>query len=350
MKYISYFFKTKTNIMKKILNLIIISLILGIGLVYTGCNKDESNPVGGTGGITAIKTNGTIVQVSRTNVTGTLFVTDQNNNPISGITSSNVTAKLSWTTLNSPQADSVFGTVTVSPNQGSGKNVAGAITMDYSGSMGPEQISCMQNGVKTYISNMANNDQSEIIKFDNRVIVAQTFTNDKTLLNKAVDSVFSLGGSTALYQSIFQGLNDVKNFNPAVDYIRCVVAFTDGGENSSTINRNDMISYALTNGLPVYTVGLYYYPSDTSNYAIWDLKNIADTTGGFFFGSLADSNCTSNLTNIYSKISGQIAGSYSLNIIWPGANLPPTGTTVNCTITTTYSGHTSSFVKSYTIQ
>ncbi|MGB9697202.1 MAG: vWA domain-containing protein [Ignavibacteria bacterium] len=335
--------------MKKNLTLMM-GMFFILSVLYLGCNKDESNPVGGGPTITSIKTNGSIVQVSRTQVTGTLFVTDQNNNPIQGITSSNVTAKLSWTILNHPQADSVFGTVTVTPNQGTGKNVAAAITMDYSGSMGPEQIQCMQNGVKTYISKMATNDQTEIIKFDDRVIVAQIFTNNKTLLTQVVDSNYSLGGTTALYQSIYQGLNDVKNFNPAADFIRCVVAFTDGGENASTINRNDMISYALTNGLPVYTVGLYYSPSDTSSYAIWDLKNIADTTGGFFFGSLADSTCTSNLTNIYSKISGQIAGSYSLNIIWPGANLPPTGTTVKCTITTTYSGHTNSFVKSYTIQ
>lgn len=335
--------------MKKIFTSVIV-ILFATSMLYLGCNKDESNPVGGGPTITSIKTNGSIVQISRTQVQGTLFVTDQNNNPITGITSSNVTAKLSWTVLNSPQADSVFGTVTVTPNQGSGKNVAAAVTMDYSGSMGSEQISCMENGVKTYISKMLTNDQTEIIKFDHRVIVAQTFTNNKVLLNAAVDSNYNLGGSTALYQSIWQGLNDVKNFNPAIDYIRCIIAFTDGGENASTIDRTTLLNYALTNGLPVYTVGLYYSPYDTSSYAIWDLKNIADTTGGFFFGSLADSTCTSNLTNIYSKISGQIAGSYMLNIIWPSNNLPPTGTTVYCTITTTYSGHTSSFVKSYTIQ
>lgn len=335
--------------MKKLLTLLV-GVIIITSIFYLGCNKDESNPVGGGPTITSIKTNGSIVQVSRTQVNGTLFVTDQNNNPISGITSSNVTAKLKWTTVDNPQADSVFGTVTVSPNQGTGKNVAAAITMDYSGSMGSQQIDCMQNGVKTYISKMATNDQTEIIKFDHRVIVAQIFTNNKTLLNNAVDSNYSLGGSTALYQSIFQGLNDVKNFNPTADFIRCVVAFTDGGENASTINRSTMINFALTNGLPVYTVGLYYSYWDTTSSAIMDLKNIADTTGGFFFGSIADSTCNSNLTNIYAKISGQIAGSYSLTIIWPAGNLPPTGTTVYCTITTTYSGHTSSFVKSYTIQ
>lgn len=335
--------------MKKVLTLFI-GFFFIISIFYLGCNKDESNPVGGGPTITSIKTNGSIVQISRTQVNGTLFVTDQNNNPITGITSSNVTAKLSWSILNNPQTDSVFGTVTVTPNQGSGKNVAAAVTMDYSGSMGQEQIACMESGVKTYISKMATNDQTEIIKFDHRVIIAQIFTNNKALLNQAVDSNFSLGGSTALYQSIYQGLNDVKNFNPPADLIRCVVAFTDGGENSSTISRADMINFSLTNGLPIYTIGLYYSPWDTSSSAIMDLKNIADTTGGFFFGSIADSTCTSNLTNIYSKISGQIAGSYTLSIIWPAANLPPTGTTVYCTITTTYSGHTSSFVKSYTIQ
>jgi hypothetical protein len=311
---------------------------------FSSCKIDITNPVGSI--ITAINTNGTVTQINRTTVKSTLFITDQNNNPILGLSSSDVTAKLIWTT---PTSDSVTGTVSLVHNISEGKNVAAVLTMDYSESMWGQQIECMKNGVRTFVSRIGNDDQTEIIKFDHRVIVAQSFTNNKQLLYNAIDSNYTLYGSTALYQSIYQGLNDVYNFNPTTDYIRCLVAFTDGGENASQISRETMINYALTHGLPVYTVGLYF-DSTYFQQEVSDLRNIADTTGGIFYYLKSDTTCNSTITNIYNKIASQIIGSYTLTIIWPSASLPPAGTIVKCVITTTYSGHTNSFVKSYSLQ
>lgn len=327
-------------IMKKIFTISLISISFWIA----SCKIDITAPVGPI--ITSINTNGTLTQINRTTVRSTVFVTDQNNNPVLGLTSSDIVAKLTWT---SPFPDSVTGTVSLVHNISEGKNVAAVLTMDYSESMWQGQIECMKNGVKTYVSKIGNDDQTEIIKFDHRVIVAQTFTNNKQLLYNAIDSNYILYGSTALYQSIYQGLNDVKNFNPSTEYIRCLVAFTDGGENASLISRETMINYALINGLPVYTVGLYF-DSTYFQQEIRDLRNIADTTGGTFYYLKSDTTCNSVITAIYNQIASQIIGSYTLTITWPSANLPPSGTIVKCVIITTYSGHTNSFVKSYSLQ
>jgi len=271
-----------------------------------------------------------------------MFVTDQNNSPVTGLTNSNVTAVLSWV-----GDGSVNGTVTVQSGAASGKDIAAATTMDYSGSMQPDQITCMENGVKNYISAMNTNDITEIIKFDNSVIIAQTFTSNKSLLNAAVDSNYSLGGSTALYQSIFQATNDaaLQNSN---QYIRCVIAFTDGGENASTVTRSDMISNALNNGIPVYTIGLLDYFSGTTGTAGKDMKNIADTTGGFYFRIPPDT--CQGLSAIYSTIKGQLNGAYTLDIVWPSGSLPPTGTTVTAVVTVTTGSLSASFRKEYIIQ
>lgn len=324
-----------------------ILLIISVASIvswFVSCKIDVTNPRGPM--ITAINTNGTVAQLNRTTVRSTLFATDQNNNPILGLSSSDIIAKLVWT---SPTPDSVIGTVSLVHNVSEGKNVAAALTMDYSESMWESQIECMKNGVRTYVTRIGNDDQTEIIKFDHRIIVAQPFTNNKQLLYNAIDSNYALYGSTALYQSIYQGLNDVKNFNPTTDYIRCVVAFTDGGENASQISRETMINYALINGLPIYTVGLYF-DSTYFHQEILDLKNIADTTGGTFYYLKSDTACNSTIINIYNQIASQIIGSYTLTITWPSASLPPSGTIVKCVIITTYSGHTNSFVKSYSLQ
>lgn len=293
-------------------------------------------------GVTSINVNGSLVQINRTNIEGTMFVTDQNNAPVTGITSSNVTAVLSWV-----GDGSVNGIVTVQSGAASGKDIAAATTMDYSGSMQSDQIICMENGVKNYITAMNTNDITEIIKFDNSVIIAQTFTSNKSLLNAAVDSNYFLGGSTALYQSIFQATNDAALQNSA-QYIRCVIAFTDGGENASSVSRDQMISNALSKGIPVYTIGLLDFYSGVLGNAGKDMKNIADTTGGFYFRIPPDT--CQGLSAIYSTIKGQLNGAYTLNIVWPSGSLPPTGTTVSALVTVTVGDLSASFRKEYVIQ
>jgi hypothetical protein len=318
------------------------SLILVVMFVYLyGCNKDSS-PVSSTGQtVTKINSNGSIVPTSHSSANGSMFVTDQDGNPINGLTASNVTAQLRWGT-DSPNDSGVSGIITLTSNNTTGSNVAGAITMDYSGSMYQNQLDCMENGVMAYINAMKSADLTEIVKFASITNVVQGFTSDKNLLRNADTSYWNgTGGSTQLYQSIYQGTNDVK-LQPST-LVRTVVAFTDGGENYSTVTKAQMISNALSSGIPIYTVFLY---SDTSNSYYIDMKNIADTTGGFNFWVKPDS--CSNLSQIYSKISGQLVGSYNLSINWQGT-LPATGTVVRATITTTYSGFSSSFTRSYII-
>lgn len=326
--------------MKKKLVFLFFASILAFIVTINGCNK-EDNPVV-PGGVTQLNANGTIVAWGHTQAQGTMFVSDQDGKPISGLSSSNVSASLSWGTAD--HVDTVTtGVVSVTSNSQNGSNVAGAITMDLSGSMNPpygQSTICMKNGVKNYINSMRQGDLTEIIKFSDAVAVIQTFTADKNLLITADTSAWSGdGGSTALYQSIYQATNDVKG--QSTNLVRAVVAFTDGGENNSTVSRSDMISNALTNGIPVYTIFLY---ADTTNSYYRDMKNIADTTGGFNFWS-QPSNC-SNLSQIYNTISGQLTGSYSLAITWQGT-LPPTGTVVKATITVTYNSLSSSFTRSY---
>jgi hypothetical protein len=327
---------------RQIFTFLCLGLVLSFVLYY-GCNKD--NPVSGPGQtVTQILTNGSIVPINHSQATGTMLVTDQNGYPISGLTNTNVSAVLKWGSDDHP-LDSSSGVILITSNSQAGNNVAGAVTMDLSGSMSPpygQRVVCMKNGVLAYINSMKSNDLTEIIKFSSIVEVVQPFTSDKDLLRTADTSVWSgEGNQTALYQSIYQGTNDVK-LQPS-SFVRTVVAFTDGGENNSTVTKSQMISNALLSGIPIYTIYLDY---DTSNTAYRDMKNIADTTGGFNFWVKPDS--CSNLTQIYNKISGQLVGSYSMTITWTGT-LPAMGTVVRATITTTYNGLMSSFTRNYVI-
>lgn len=309
-------------------------------IFVSGCMDDDDLVSSSEQEAFKLNTNGSIVPINHTQASGNMFVTDQNGKPINGITASNVTAQLKWGSDN-PLKSGTTGIVSITPNALSGSNVACALTMDYSGSMLAPQINCMKIGIHNYINSMRYDDITEIIKFATIVAVVQPFTNNKDSLRAAVNNTtLNIGTFTALYASIQQGINDVKLISP--EYIRSVVAFSDGVDNNSApVTREQMITNALNAGVPVYTIFLY---KDTLGTPYRDMKNIADTTGGFSFWVQPDS--CNNIAQFYNKIRILLVSSYNITIDWQGT-LPPTGTVVQAVITTTYSGFTSSFTKSY---
>ena len=319
-------------------SLILIVSVIGLMYYFPGCSTTDDilNPTA-----SQIYANGSLTPVNRTTVSGNMFVTDQNGNPIQGIDAGNITARLRWDAKDTPP-DSVLGTVTITT--AIQQDIASALSMDYSGSMGTTQIQCMEDGVRAYINGMSSTDLAEIIKFSSDDSVMQAFTNNKTLLLAAVSAFFpGAGGATALYQSIYQGLLDANGIS-ASQFLRTVVAFTDGVENNSSITRSTMINESLSSGIPVFTVTL---ASDSNSTAVLDMKNIADTTGGFPF--IVDPNNCGVLTNIYQLINAQLNNAYSISITWPSANLPPPNTPVTAVVYVTYNGLTAMFQRTYNI-
>ncbi|MCX6244823.1 MAG: hypothetical protein NTU98_08975 [Bacteroidetes bacterium] len=331
----------KNNIHKSF-RLLFISALLGVFIVsISGCKKKSETSSSSGHQIQQLVTNGTIIPLTSNSIKGTLFVVDEKGQAITSITSTNVTATLSWLPPKSVLVDSsrISALVHVTGNSQSGLKVAAAITMDYSGSMTTytTTIPSMERGVKTFIHSMAPLDMGEIIKFSTEVFVPQPFTNDTSLLVAGVNNeAFNLYNNTALYQSIYQGLTDASQLDTSL-YIPSVIGFTDGGENVSTITESEMLDFAILHGIPINTIGFLTDQTDTT-----DLKYIAASTGGFFF--LADNDST--FSKIYSTISGQLKNSYSYTAQWQGT-LPPSGTIVTATVTTTYQGKRSSFSRTY---
>lgn len=312
------------------ISLVVLMMLICSAYFFTGCNKKDE--VVTPGAVTDVIVNGSLTPTSHSSAQGNMFVTDQDGNPL-GISSSNVAAVMSWTSDNAGTSN---GTVTLSSTVS--QDIAAAITMDYSGSMRPQDITCMETGVTAYINAMGATDIAEIIKFSTSVNVVQGFTSNKTDLLAAVTTGNPPAGTTALYQSIFKSTQDVSL--QSSNYLRAVVAFTDGAENASTVTRADMITEALTKGIPVFTVTLLNSGSDPT-----DMQNIADTTGGFAFTVASDS-CT-NISNIYAQINNQFNNAYAISITWPVNEMPPAGTQVTVTITVNYEGITKSFNKSF---
>ncbi|HSQ75867.1 MAG TPA: hypothetical protein VLT13_09940, partial [Bacteroidota bacterium] len=94
--------------------LLLVLAALTVGLLFTinGCSKDDDNPAD-AGAASTINANGTMTATSRTQATGTLFVTDQDGNAITGLTAANVAASMKWGTPKVAVVDSITGAVII---------------------------------------------------------------------------------------------------------------------------------------------------------------------------------------------------------------------------------------------
>ncbi len=143
---------------------------------------------------------------------------------------------------------------------------------DYSGSMPNTAISDMQTAVKTFIGYMQSLDRGEYIAFGANVInESNGFVSPSVLLTKISGKGVDPSG-TALYDAIYQGLSDLST--QSAGNVKALIVMTDGGDNASTHTSNDVINYANSLKIPIFTIGL----GSSINQTV--LQNIATKTGG----------------------------------------------------------------------
>ena len=106
------------------------------------------------------------------------------------------------------------------------------------------------------------------------------------------------GGNTAFYDAVFNAVDSLKNHNsqPAV------IALTDGGDNASIHEYEELIKFANENQVPIYIIGL-------GNVNSYVLDRICRETNGFYYHT----NDPTKLTEIYENIKKQLRSIYELD-------------------------------------
>jgi VWFA-related protein len=214
-------------------------------------------------------------------------VSDLNGDPVTGLTSSDFT-------VNEDSITRTPVTVTV----GGSSSISVAMTLDYSGSMSGEPRTNLQTAATTFINQLGTSDAMEIIKFSAAVEAVQTFTTDKLLLAAAVTNAWSgANGSTAFYDAVYKALTDTS----ARTGRKAVIAMTDGLDTVSTHTIDQVITYAASLGIPVYTIGL-----GSANTTV--LSQLASSTNGHYYNAPT----SADLQSIYSQIANVIQNQYEV--------------------------------------
>jgi len=172
------------------------------------------------------------------------------------------------------------------------------LALDYSGSMEAAAIADMEDAAVSFIDNLQTGDTGEVIKFATGVEVVQELTTDKSALIEAVYADIDLGQFTSFYDAIYQAVAD----SSSLDGRRAVIVLTDGKDHGSVYNQSQIINYAQSAGVPVFTIGLGTSIDETV------LNEIAEQTGGLYYNA-PDS---SELLAIYESIATVLKNQYQI--------------------------------------
>ena len=302
--------------------------------------------------------NASFFKSSRDTLNFNLTARDSALNPVTGLNEDDIKAVLKWNT--GEKNDSVQGKSRLIPID-ENKKIAFTFTMDYSPSMydnnfdmespKSESVLNMEHAVHSFISKMDSRHFAKIIKFGKVINVIQGFTKSKELmLNAVLNQSFPRPG-TALFNSIYTALADSRyDDNPSI--IKTVIAFTDGEENSSEyITKDSVLNLSVRRCIKVFTVGLRPQlragdRQENIKRAEYDLKQIARTSGGFYYTAVDPK----LLESIYAAIYDQIMKSYQLSIIWDKTGLPPKGTRVTAVLRINLNGRVRTVHKTYIME
>jgi Ca-activated chloride channel homolog len=189
--------------------------------------------------------------------------------------------------------------------------IALALLIDTSASM-EDRLATAQEAASGFVQHLRPEDVAEVVDFDSRVEILQTFTNKHDDLEKAIRST-AAGGSTALHHAVYIALKELKKVRAtSADDIRrqAVIVLSDGEDTSSILSYEDVLDAAKHSETAIYTIGLR--PKDNGSRGFKEaefvLKQLAYETGGRAW--LPDN--ISQLAGVYEQIASELASQYTI--------------------------------------
>jgi len=238
-------------------------------------------------------------------------VTDADGRPVSGLSASDFTVLVDGAVVSSPS-------FSLPPTQDVNQRVSVVFAMDYSGSVQSSALLAMEDAVTGFINSMKPGDYAAIVKFNNtnpsRASVVQAFTQidgptgtGTTALLGAVKTNYQ-GSGTNLYDAVVLSVRQFGSTStPLPNGPKAVIVISDGGENSSGINFNTVLTTANQASIPVFTIGVGNISSGGTPLTI--MTQLATQTGGQYIAAPTDQ----QISDSYVKVSSLLNNEYLLS-------------------------------------
>lgn len=190
--------------------------------------------------------------------------------------------------------------------------VALSLLIDTSASM-EQRMGIAQEAAIGFARRLHESDLAQVLDFDNRVEVAQDFTNNVAALEKAIRGT-AAGGSTSLHNAVYIALKELAKIKAkSADDVRrqAIVVLSDGEDTSSLVSYEEVLDLAKRSETAIYTIGLK--PQETTalkgfREAEFVLRQFAQETGGRAFFPAR----TEDLKDVYGQIGDELSSQYTL--------------------------------------
>jgi Ca-activated chloride channel family protein len=189
--------------------------------------------------------------------------------------------------------------------------IALSLLLDSSASM-EDKLEDLQNAAKSFVRRLKPNDIAQVIDFDSRVEIRQTFTGNLAELEAAIGKT-AAGGSTSLHNAIYIALKELRKVKAVSEEDvrrQALVVFSDGEDTSSLISFDEVLDLAKRSETAIYTIALRGVDTQTKGFreAEFVMRQLAQETGGrSFFPSRID-----ELTSVYAQIADELASQYTI--------------------------------------
>jgi Ca-activated chloride channel family protein len=189
--------------------------------------------------------------------------------------------------------------------------IALSLLLDSSASM-EDKLQMLQQAAGNFVKRLKSNDLAQVIDFDSRVSIRQTFTSSQSELQTAILQTVA-GGSTSLHNAVYVSLKELAKVKPQSDEDvrrQALIVFSDGEDTSSLVSFEEVLELAKRSETAIYTIALRGNDASSRGFreAEFVLRQLAQETGGraFFPAKIQD------LDGVYAQIADELASQYTL--------------------------------------
>jgi VWFA-related protein len=189
--------------------------------------------------------------------------------------------------------------------------IAMSLLLDSSASM-ENKLPTLQEAATNFVRRLKPEDLAQVIDFDSRVSIRQTFTSIQSDLETAIRQG-AAGGSTSLHNAIYVSLKELGKIRAETEEEvrrQALIVFSDGEDTSSLVAFEEVLDLAKRSETSIYTIALRGAETNTRGFreAEFVMRQLAQETGGrsFFPARIQD------LDGVYAQIADELASQYTV--------------------------------------
>jgi VWFA-related protein len=178
----------------------------------------------------------------------------------------------------------------------------------------------VRRAATSFVRTLRPQDRAAIVLFSTRVRMVQGFSDDRSRIEAALQSVMP-SGSTALWEAVYISLAEMARARGDEAMRRqALVVFTDGDDNASHVSFDDVLEHARAGTVTIYAImppapvrpELPKRPAS----ALFAVKRLSETSGGRIFTPQRHD----ELARAYSEIEEELRHQYWLAYLRPTAD------------------------------